>query len=619
MTAPTKPSTRRLILGIDLGTTNSLAAVCGRKGPRVLRDAQGDALIPSVVAFPENGEDVLVGKAALARSLEFPERTVFSIKRLIGRSGDDLDAEIERLPYPVERGDRGLPKIRIGDTLYSPEEVSAKILRAVADQASAALGETVQEAVITVPAYFDDGQRQATKDAAELAGLTCLRMVNEPTAASLAYGIDGSQDGTVLVFDLGGGTFDVSILKIEDGVFRVLSTAGDTHLGGDDFDRLLIERILRAIDPKLEHNDLDATTRQAIRASAEGLKKQLSDVETATLQIDLSQGSESTKEVTITRAEFESDIAALVQRTIDCCRDAMLAAREAEPDLDQSTLTDIVLVGGSTRVPLVRRKLEEFAGMQPKTDVDPDLAVALGAALQADVLAGGQSDLLLLDVIPLSLGIETMGQVVSKLILRNATIPSSVTEEFSTQVDNQTAVEINVYQGEREMVADCRRLAAFKLQGIPPMTAGLPRIAVTFTIDADGVLRVTAKESRTGTEAAIQVVPSHGLTRGEVKRMMDASLEHAISDMQAREGVELINKAGAMVIGTRKALEMSDLPPDQTYSVKKAVRALDQLMTNKAPTPEIHAAVEELSRLTAQIADDAISSAVSKALTAEQS
>ncbi|MCA8941365.1 MAG: molecular chaperone DnaK [Planctomycetes bacterium] len=606
-----KAQTDELVIGIDLGTTNSLAAVATPTGPKVLRKQDGSALIPSVVCFRPDGE-VVVGQEARDLALQYPERTVQSIKRLVGRSGSDVAAELEGFSFRVITNERGLPRVSVDDKEYSPEQISARILAAVRDVASRALGHEIRAVVITVPAYFDDAQRQATKHAAELAGLDCRRIVNEPTAASLAYGIDGSKDGTALVYDLGGGTFDVSVLRIRDGVFQVLSTSGDTHLGGDDFDRLLIDEILTTIAHSADELEgLDPFARQAIRRAAESLKFQLGEADAATLTIDL--GAAGSTEVTVTRQRFEQLIAPLVARTITCCRRAM---RDAE--LEVSDLDHVVLVGGSTRVPLVRREIEQFAGRAPATSVDPDLAVGMGAALQAGVLAGKDSSLLLLDVVPLSLGLETMGGVVSKLILRNATIPASVTEEFSTQVDDQTAVDINVYQGERERVEDCRKLGSFKLRGIPPMPAGLPRIAVTFTIDADGVLRVSAREQRTGTEAEIQIVPSFGLTDEEVKRMMEDSIEHAFDDMSARELVELRNKAQAMVTGTTKALELSDLPADRTYSIKRATKQLAAaLESDPDDTQKLRTLVDELSALTAQIADDVISSAVKKSLSDE--
>ncbi|MFN9706832.1 MAG: Hsp70 family protein, partial [Planctomycetota bacterium] len=438
-------------------------------------------LVPSVVCFHPDGRTI-VGRDAKALRLDFPERTVFSVKRLIGRSAAEVQQEAARLPYRVVAAERGLPRVQIGDQPWTPEAISALILQQVKATAEQALGQPVREAVVTVPAWFDDAQRQATKDAAQLAGLECLRILNEPTAAALAYGIDGSKDGTALVYDLGGGTFDVSILRIDDGVFRVLSTAGDTHLGGDDFDELLGQRILAQLPPTS-----DPYVLQAVRAAAEGLKIRLSDAERAELELDL--GSRGAVKLTVTRAEFEAAIAPLVQRTLDCVSRAVKDA-----GLQLHELDDVVLVGGSTRVPLVRARLQALTGKVPHTGVDPDLAVALGAAIQADVLAGNDRSLLLRDVIPLSLGLETLGGAVQKLILRNSTIPTSVTEEFSTGVDNQTAVDLTIYQGERELAQDCRLLGRVQLRGLPALPAGLPRVAVSVVVDAAGVLRVSARE-----------------------------------------------------------------------------------------------------------------------------
>ena len=596
----------RLVVGIDLGTTNSLAAIRAGKGARVLRDRDGEPLIPSVVCFLPNGE-MVVGRGAKDLRLQHPDRTVFSAKRLIGRAGAEVDREAALLPYRVHRGDRDLARIEVGGRDYAPEQVSAFVLQEVKATAESALGQRIDAAVITVPAWFDDAQRQATRDAAQLAGLECLRIVNEPTAAALAYGIDGSKDGTVLVYDLGGGTFDVSILRIDEGVFRVLSTSGDTHLGGDDFDQLLSERILTAAGASAN----DAYVLQAVRAAAEGLKIELSQKEQATLRIELQDRAPI--DITVARAEFEAMIAPLVERTIACVHRAIADAKLTADDID-----DVVLVGGSTRVPLVRQRLEQDLGRAPQTGVDPDLAVALGAAIQADVLAGNDKSLLLLDVIPLSLGIETLGGAMQKLILRNSTIPTSSTEEFSTAVDGQTAVVLNIFQGERELAQDCRQLGSFTLHGLPPMPAGLPRIAVHFLVDADGVLRVTATEKRTGHEASIQVVPTFGLSRDEVRRMMLDSIENAQQDYVAREAIDLRNKAQAMVTGTRKALALASLPPDQTFSVQKSARALEKLLQSGADAAALKVACDELSKLTATIADDVISSAVQRSLQEEQ-
>ena len=598
----------RLVIGIDLGTTNSLAAVRAGDTPHVLRDQGADPLTPSMVCFHPDGH-TLVGAAAKALRLEHPDRTVFSVKRLIGRSASECAADMRELPYPIVAGERGLPRIKIGDRELSPEAISAMVLKDIKATAEQALGRPVHEAVVTVPAWFDDAQRQATKDAAELAGLKCLRILNEPTAAALAYGLGGKNDGTALVYDLGGGTFDVSILRIQDGMFRVLATAGDTHLGGDDLDQLLVQRILGSLPTK--DGVEDPFVLQAVRSAAEGLKIRLSEQQQATLELDL--GARGQVALTVTRAEFEAAIAPLVQRTLDCVKAAVKDAGLKLGDID-----DVVLVGGSTRVPLVRARLESLLGKPPHAHVDPDLAVALGAAIQADVLAGNDKSLLLLDVIPLSLGIETLGGTVQKLILRNSTIPTSVSEEFSTGVDDQTAVDLAIYQGERELAKDCRLLGQFKLRGIPPMPAGLPRVLVTFLVDADGVLRVTAREQRTGVEASIQIVPTFGLTREEVRRMMLDSIENAQEDYLAREAIEARAKAEAMIRGTEKALAMAELPPDQTFAVHKAVKALKKLVEADAEPDAIKAGCDDLTKVTATIADDVISAAVTKALKEQQ-
>ena len=606
--APSDQGEPNLVIGIDLGTTNSLAAVRAGKAPRVLRDQGADPLTPSMVCLHPDGR-ALVGHEAKALRLEHPDRTVFSVKRLIGRSVTECADDLADLPYPVVAGERDLPRVRVDDRELSPEAISAMVLSKLKETAEQALGQQVRDAVVTVPAWFDDAQRQATKDAAALAGLSCLRILNEPTAAALAYGLGGDNDGTVLVYDLGGGTFDVSILRIQDGVFRVLATAGDTHLGGDDFDQLLVTRILDSLPS--QQGAEDPFVLQAVRSAAEGLKMRLSEQEEATLELDL--GDRGEVALTVTRAEFEAAIAPLVQRTLDCVK---AAAKDAAVELRE--VDDVVLVGGSTRVPLVRARLEALVGKPPHTDVDPDLAVALGAAIQADVLAGNDKSLLLLDVIPLSLGIETLGGAVQKLILRNSTIPTSVSEEFSTGVDDQTAVDLAIYQGERELAKDCRLLGRFKLSGIPPLPAGLPRVLVTFLVDADGVLRVTAREQRTGVEASIQIVPTYGLTREEVRRMMLESIENAQEDYVAREAIESRGKAEAMIRGTKKALQMAELPPDQTFAVHKAVKALQKLLDQDADPDVIKTGCDDLTKVTATIADDVISASVTKALKEEQ-
>jgi molecular chaperone DnaK len=517
------------VVGIDLGTTNSLVAYVKDGTPTVIRSASGDALVPSVVSFDEQGQPT-VGREAERRLLADPSRAVYSVKRFMGRGIDDVKDEAALFPFTVGGEPGGVVRIGSGGREYTPPEISAMVLRELRQRAEEHFREEgefdfeVDRAVITVPAYFNDAQRTATKDAGRIAGLEVLRIINEPTAASLAYGLDKRNQGTIAVYDLGGGTFDISILRVEDGVFQVLATNGDTHLGGDDIDRLLMEMVLRDVGrvppPGAAESDRArgqdpsyAEQVQAIRKAVIQAKLDLSDHDEAEIRV----GGYTRR---ITRAEFEALITPLVERTLGPVRQALADAGLEPKDVDEA-----VLVGGSTRIPLVRRRVEELFGRTPHTDLNPDEVVALGAAVQADILISGKRDMLLLDVTPLSLGIETMGGVVSKIILRNSTIPASGREMFTTGVDNQTAVDVHVLQGERELAADCRSLARFKLRGIPPMPAGLPRIEVRFQIDANGILSVSASELRTGVEQAIEVKPSYGLTDEEVVRMITESFD----------------------------------------------------------------------------------------------
>ncbi len=605
-----------IILGIDLGTTNSLWAVSG--GPS---GAQVSELVPSVVAILPNGT-FLVGEDAKDLAWQHPERVVHSVKRLIGRSTSELRLEASRLPYQVVEGQASQARIRIPldgkegrgpwhD--YSPEEVSAMILGDIKRRAERALGiEQINEAVITVPAYFDEAQRQATKRASELAHFTNVRLVNEPTAAAMAYGIDGGKDGTVLVYDLGGGTFDVSVLKIMKGVFRVLATHGDTQLGGDDFDRKILTRVLKHITEATgaQLGD-DPRVLQTLRRSAEGLKIRLSQEDHAELEINAGAAPLT---VALSRDDFEQLIATDVARTMRCVEAAI-----ADASLDASAIDDIVLVGGSTRIRAVRAALASRFGREPHTEIDPDRAVALGAAVQAGVLAGDTKDLLLLDIVPLSLGIETLGGAFSKLILRNTTVPCSVMEEFSTQVENQTGIDLNIFQGERELVADCRQIGSFRLTGIPAMPAGLPRVAVTFTVDQHGLLRVSARELRSGQTASIEVLPTLGLSKEEVRHMVAESIDKAQEDILAREALDMHNKAEAIVRGTEEALAHGSegLAPEQAYSIKKALARVKGLQHGE-DLPALHTALEELSSMTMQLADDLIGAAVRKAIAARK-
>jgi len=555
------------IVGIDLGTTNSLVAYVDGGVPKVIPDAEGRVLLPSIVAF--TGDGVIVGEAARRQLARNPARTIYSVKRLMGKGYDDVKDELRHLPFEVLPSAE-VVRIRVGDREVTPPEVSAHVLRALKSRAEAFLGEPAEKAVVTVPAYFNDAQRQATKDAGRIAGLDVLRIVNEPTAASLAYGLERLAEGVIAVYDLGGGTFDISILRVKDGIFEVLATNGNTHLGGDDFDRALVEWLLEDIEAG-HGSDLskDPEAVQELRLGAEAAKCRLSFEERTWLTIPFDT---FTYRREITRDDVERRIGPLVDATLGPCRMALKDAGITAGQVDE-----VVLVGGSTRLPLVRRRARELFGKTPRRQLNPDEVVALGAAVQAQILAGGITDMLLLDVTALSLGIETLGGIVSVLIPRNTTIPTMAKEYFTTSVDGQTTVDMHVLQGERELVKDNRSLARFDL-GIDPMLAGMPKIEVTFLIDANGILQVQAKELRTGKAASIEVKPTYGLTEAEVTRMVEDSYAYAEQDVNARLLIETQTEADTVINHVRRALTQGAdlLTAEERGRIDAALRALGQ-------------------------------------------
>jgi len=592
------------IIGIDLGTTNSCVSVMEGNEPTVIQNSEGGRTTPSVVAFSKDGER-LVGAPAKRQAITNPEHTISSIKRFMGRFFDEVKEETKQASYEIVKGDDGTARVQIEDRKYAPQEISAMVLQKMKQTAEEYVGEDVTDAVITVPAYFNDAQRKATKESGDIAGLNVKRIINEPTAASLAYGLDKKdQDQTIAVYDLGGGTFDISILELGEGVSEVQSTHGDTHLGGDDFDSRLIQYLADEFK-KDEGIDLleDPMARQRLKDAAEKAKIELSSSQKTNVNLPFITATDSGPKhlnVDISRSQFEKLIDDLVQKSIEPCKKALKDA-----DLNKSDIDQVILVGGSTRVPKIQEVVKDFFGKDPSKGVNPDEVVAVGAAIQAGVMSGDVDDVVLLDVTPLSLGIETLGGVSTELIESNTTIPTNKTETFSTAADNQTSVEIHVLQGGRAKAQDNRTLGRFHLDNIPPAPRGVPQIEVSFDIDADGVLNISAKDKGTGTEQSIRIESSSGLSEEEIEKMKNAAEEHAEEDERIRERAENLNKADSLVFSTRKQLdEHEDKISDGNK--EKIEAALDKVeeLHDQEKVDELDDAMEELNNAWAEASQE---------------
>ncbi|MDH5559394.1 MAG: Fe-S protein assembly chaperone HscA [Deltaproteobacteria bacterium] len=597
-----------LIIGIDLGTTNSMAAYVSETGAEIIEDSYFTTQTPSVVSQTENG--LLVGAEALNQRTNYPRTTFTSFKRFMGRGAKDISENLTLSPFKVIIGERD--KILIGEegAQLSPEQISAEVLREIKRKAEIILGKAVKKTVITVPAYFDDAQRQATKDAAQIAGLEVTRIINEPTAAAIAYGLQENKKGKIAVYDFGGGTFDVSVLELKDRLFRVISTRGDTHLGGDDLDNLIIRRMIRDILPEVkDEKELSPETIQRLKRSSEILKIALSTNLETSLEIELPERGIKTK-YSLSQKEFEEEIRPKVEETLAHVKEALHDAELTAGDIEE-----VVMVGGSSRIPLVRHLVEAFFGIKPHIRINPEQVVAIGAAIQGHLLSGGRKDYLLMDVIPLSLGIETIGGVFSKMVMKNASIPAKVTEVFSTSVDNQTGIELSIFQGEREFVRDCRKLGKFVLKGIPPMPAGLPKVEVTFFVDVNGLLTVSAKELRSEVESKIEIIPTHGLNRNEITRMIKDSMEYAVDDFNQRNLVEFRDKITTIIDGIDRIWHKADqfVTPDQIEAIAAHRKVMEDLRKNENPML-LKEAIDKMGDLTRDLADSIMGDAAKNIL-----
>ena len=592
------------IIGIDLGTTNSLAATVFDDGPEVIEASGESSIIPSVLSWTDSGW--LVGEKARESSISNPENTIFSIKRLMGRSLKDLGNSINELPYQIVEAQRQLIKVKIGEKEYTPQELSAEILKKVKMNAESVLGEPVKKAVITVPAYFDDAQRQATRDAARFAGLEVARIINEPTAAAIAYGLDEKKEGYIAVYDLGGGTFDISILKLSGKIFKVIATHGNTQLGGDDFDKAVaddIKKKIQKIHPDVQFDDPES--KLLLKKTAESIKKELSFSTETSYSMELPKTG-LTFDGIFKIEEFETFIDPMIEQTLESCNHVL---REANLTVEQ--IDEVVLVGGSTVIPKVRRRIESFFRNPPHVAIDPYKVVAVGAGIQGHLLAGGRRDFLLLDVIPLALGIETLGGTFSKIITGNTTVPAEEIETFTTNVDNQTSIDVNIYQGERELIKHCRALGQFKLRGIPPMKSGYPLVQVQFRVDANGILTVSAAEKRSGKKAEIEVIPFHGLTQFEIESIIEDSYKHAVNDFNQRQLIEFRQTAERIFRGIEQTWEVAEntLSKKERTEIREQMASVRQSMQGQ-DAQVLKTQLDVLGDLTRTLADNAMGSTI---------